>query len=276
MNLLKITAHLVLAGLGGGLILWLGIWLSFSYDQGDTSITSKQIEERGSAPQQREFANLLNNLGGDWMRLEPWSGRSINFHAGAQSPNHSISPVLLVAVWVGLASLLFSLSWQRFPPSQFMTGLAIPFLIGWLALDIRWQRQLSSRLVETYERYGHLSHPEREKAQPDARIASAIDRVRQTLPEHPTRIIILSNDPNGYVINRIRYHLLPNRVYATSRLPSQVRVHQGDHILVMSQPEMAQYDQKQGLLMSGRASYAVDHLVTVPGIGALYRVSGGN
>jgi hypothetical protein len=258
------------------LILWLGIWLDNQYGQGDKSSTPRLAVEGVTVAQPMEFEDLLNNLAGDWLKLEPWSGRSINFHAGIQSSNRLISPVLLVALWVGLASLLFSLLWRRHSAHQFMAGLAILFLTGWLVLDMRWQRQLSSRLVETYERYGHLPITERQKAMPDAQIASAVDRLRQALPEQPTRLLILVNDPNGYVTNRVRYHFLPNRVYATDRLPSPGRIHEGDHILVMAHPEMARFDQERGLLINGKISLAVEFLSKIPGFGTLYRVSGGN
>lgn len=276
MNNLKFSAHLILAGLGGGLILLLGIWLGNQYGQEEPSTAPRLAEERVPVPQPTEFADLLNNLAGDWLKLEPWSGRSINFHAGAQPSNRLIAPVLLVAIWVGLACLLFVLLWRQHSARQLMVGLAILFLTGWLVLDIRWQRQLSSRLVETYERYGHLPITERHKAMPDARIASAVDQVRQALPEQPTRLVILGKDPNGYVTNRVRYHFLPNRVYATDRLPSPGRIHEGDHILVMAHPEMARFDQAQGLLINGNISLAVEFLGKVPGFGTLYRVSGGN
>jgi hypothetical protein len=272
----KVTAQLILAGLGGALILWLGIWLNNQYWEGETSPAPALAEEGIAVHQPVDFANPLTILARDWMKLEPWSGRSINFHAGVQSPNRLLSPVLLVALWVALAGLLFALSSRRIAARQITGGMAILFLTGWLVLDMRWQWQLATRLVQTYERYGHLPITEREQAMPDARIALAVDRMRQALPEQPLRLIILSNDPSDYVTHRVRYHFLPNRVYATDRLPAPRHLHEGDSILVLTRTEAVHYDQRQGLLMGNQASIPVEYLGRVPGFGALYRVTGGN
>jgi hypothetical protein len=274
MNNLRFTGHLIFACLGGGLILWLGIWLNNQYGQGETFPAPALAEERISAPQPVDFADQLTIMTRDWMKLEPWSGRSINFHAGVQSSNRLITPVLLVVLWVALASLLFALSSRSISARQLTGGLAILFLTGWLVLDMRWQWQLATRLVQTY--YGHLSITERQEVMPDARIALAVDRMRQALSEQPPRLIILSNDPSDYVTNRVRYHFLPNRVYATDRLPAPRHLQEGDYILVLARTEAVRYDSQQGLLMGNQTSIPVEYLGRVPGFGALYRVSGGN
>ena len=276
MNNLRFTGHLFFACLGGGLILWLGIWLNNQYGQGETFPAPALAEEGVSAPQPVDFADRLTIMARDWMKLEPWSGRSINFHAGVQSSNRLITPILLVALWVALASLLFALSSRRISGRQLTGGLAILFLTGWLVLDMRWQWQLATRLVQTYERYGHLPITERQKAMPDAGIAMAVDQIRQALPEQPLRLFILSHDPNNYVTHRVRYYFLPNRVYATDRLPAPRHLHEGDPILVMAGAVVVRYDQQQGLLMGNQASIPVEYLVRVPGFGTLYRVSKGN
>ncbi len=232
-------------------------------------------EERVTVTQPQAGADLASTLAGDWLKLESWSARSINFHAGVQSRNQRLTPVSLVALWVVLAILLWVLPIRRFSARHFMGGLAILFLTGWLALDLRWQRQLASRLIETYERYCHLPVTEQPGARPDARIALAVDRARQALPTQITRLFLLSRDPSGYVTQRTRYHFLPHRVYATDRLPSPGRIHEGDHILVLAHPEMARYDQKQGLLMNNQVAVPVEFLGQVPGFGTLYRVTGG-
>lgn len=275
MKYTNFTIHLVLAGLGGGLTLWLGIWFYNPVGPGATSPAPVLDKERVTITQPLAGADLLSPLVGDWLKLEPWSGRSINFHAGVHSLDQRLTPVSLVALWVALAGLLWVLPIRRRSARHIMGGLAILFLAGWLALDLRWQRQLASRLVETYERYGHLPVTERPGARPDARIAQAVDRTRQALPAPPTRLFILSKDPSGYITQRTRYHFLPHRVYATERLPSSGRIHEGDHILVLAQPEMARYDPRQGLLMSKKVAVPVELLGQVTGFGTLYRVTGG-
>ncbi len=276
MNNLRFTGHLFIACLGGGLILGLGIWLNSQYGPGETFPAPALAEEMISAPQPVDFADRLTIMARDWMKLEPWSGRSINFHAGVQSSYRLITPVLLVALWVALASLLFALSSRRISARQLTGGLAILFLTGWLVLDMRWQWQLATRLVQTHERYGHLPFTERQEAMPDARIALAVERMRQALPEQPPRLIILSNNPSDYITQRVRYHFMPNRVYATDRLPAPRHLQEGDSVLVLARTKAVRYDSQQGLLMGKQTSIPVEYLGRVPGFGDLYRVSGGN
>lgn len=272
---LNLAIHLILAGLGGGLLLWLGLWLYNPVGPGETPTAPALAKERGTVTRPLAGTDRLSPLMEEWLKLEPWSGRSINFHAGVPSLDRRLTPVSLVALWVALAGLLWVLPIRRRSARHIMGGLAILFLTGWLALDLRWQRQLASRLNETYERYGHLPVTERPGARTDARIAQAVDRTRQALPAQPTRLFILSRDPIGYVTQRTRYHFLPHRVYATDHLPSSGLIHEGDHILVMAQPEMARYDQEHGLLMNNKVAVAVELLGQVPGFGTLYRVTGG-
>ncbi len=187
----------------------------------------------------------------------------------------AVNPGLTGCALGGAGRLAVVLPIRRRSARQIMGGLAILFLTGCLALDLRWQRQLASRLVETYERNGHLPVTERPGARTNARIAQAVGRTRQALPAQPTRLFILSKDPSGYVTHRARYHFLPHRVFATDRLPSLGRIHGGDHLLVLAQPEMARYDQQQGLLINNKVAVPVEFLDQVPGFGTLYRVKGG-
>ena len=147
----------------------------------------------------------LRSLAGDWTHQEPWTGRSINFHVGAAAKDRLLTPVLLVGLWVGLASLLLTVL-NRFSLNRHLLGgLALLFLAGWLLLDLRWQWQLATRLRETYERYGRLTPNQRHGARPDARVVTALDHLRKALPEEPSRIFLLSKNPSDYLSLRVRY-----------------------------------------------------------------------
>lgn len=275
MKHLNFAGHLILSALGGGLLLGMGLWLYHLGWPGATSPASALPEQRSGVTRPLVVEAPMRPMVEDWLKLEPWSGRSINFHAGIQSRNQRLTPVSLIALWVALSGMLWVLANHRRSARHIMGGLALLFLLGWLALDLRWQRQLASRLVETHARYGHLPITERPGAGPDAQIAQAVNRARQTLLSQPTRLLILSKDPNGYVTQRTRYHFLTNRVYATDRLPPPKRFHEGDHILVMAQPGMARYDPLQGRLLNNKAAVAVEFLGQIPDLGTLYRVKGG-
>jgi hypothetical protein len=218
----------------------------------------------------------LRSLAGDWTHQEPWTGRSINFHVGATSSDRLLTPVLLVGLWVGLSSLLLVL-FNRFSFTRhLMGGLALFFLAGWLLLDLRWQWQLANRLGQTYERYGHLKPEQRPSAMPDAQVVTALNQLLKGLPKEPSRLFLLSKNPSDYMTLRVRYHLLPLRVYASDRLPRRKQVQPGDLVLVLSNPEMIRFDGTNQRLTDGKASLPVEPLGKVQGFGGLYRIPGEN
>lgn len=217
----------------------------------------------------------LRSLVGDWTHQEPWTGRSINFHVGAAAKDQLLTPVLLVGLWVGLASLMLVLLNRLSSSRHLLVGLALLLLAGWLLLDLRWQWQLATRLGETYERYGHLTPDQRSSARPDAQVVTALDQLRKALPEEPTRIFLLSKNPSDYLSLRVRYHLLPLRVFASDHLPTPEHVQAGDHILVLANPEVVRFDGTHKRLIDGEASLPVEPLGKVQGFGGLYRIPGG-
>ncbi len=217
----------------------------------------------------------LRSLAGDWTHQEPWTGRSINFHVGAAAKDRLLTPVLLVGLWVGLASLLLVLLNRLSSSRHLLGGLALLFLAGWLLLDLRWQWQLATRLEETYERYGRLTPEQRPGARPDAQVVTALDHLVKALPEEPSRIFLLSKNPSDYLTLRVRYHLLPLRVFASDHLPNPKHVQAGDHFLVLANPEVVRFDGTHNHLIDGEASLPVEPLGKVQGFGGLYRIPGG-
>ena len=217
----------------------------------------------------------LRSLAGDWTYQESWTGRSINFHVGAAAKDRLLTPVLLVGLWVGLGSLLLLVLHRFSLTRHFLGGLALLFLAGWLLLDLRWQLQLATRLEETYERYGRLTPDQRPSARPDAQVVTALDQLRKALPDEPSRIFLLSKNPSDYLSLRVRYHLLPLRVFSSAHLPTPEQVQAGDHLLVLANPEVVRFDGTHQRLVDGEASLPVEPLSKVQGFGGLYRIPGG-
>lgn len=216
----------------------------------------------------------LRSLARDWTHQEPWTGRSINFHVGIASNDRLLTPISLVGLWVGLGSLLLVLFNRSSSRPPLLRGLALLFLAAWLLLDLRWQWQLATRLGETYERYGHLAPEQRPSARPDAQVVTALTQLREALPEKPSRLFLLSKDPSDHLTLRVRYHLLPLRISASDHLPTPEQVQAGDHILVLSNPEVIRFDGTHKRLIDGEVSLPVEPLGKVQGFGGLYRVPG--
>lgn len=250
-----------------GRILQLGIRL-----KGDIEppVLVENIAILRSAP---GLLDALSTLSLDWNGREPWSGRSINFHIGT-SPDHWITPVSALALWITISAGFIVLARRFFADTNFVHGLAFLFLFAWFLLDFRWQWQLGSRLEETYDRHLRLVKNNYLGGMLDEKIFLVAEEVRKALPPEPGRLIILSENPNDYSSGRIRYHLLPHRVFGSDRLPTQNQVLAGDHILLISGLKNIHYKTNKRVLVGPGASLAVEPLMVIKGVLALFRVTG--
>ena len=222
-----------------------------------------------------ELIDTLREVTADWSRAKPWSMRSINFFSGAK-PSARLTPVAEVAVWLGLGALLYGL-FCRVSAREFVSGAAILLLAGWFALDVRWQWQLTHRLGDTMERYAGLDQHDRKRAALDGALASVTDQIRRHMPRDPTRLIILSDDPHGYLPGRVCYHLLPHRGYAgLSKLPQRSQVGIGDYILLLSSLRTVRYDIGRQRLVDADSELPVELQLSIPGFGRLFRIRGGS
>jgi hypothetical protein len=148
-------------------------------------------------PASLTFGDLLRWAWEEWTSFEDWSQRSINYTAGAPL-DALFPPVLMVALWVGFGGLLYALLDP--PRRRKLTPYAALFLLGWLVLDLRWQWDLHLRLEQTVERFAGKNEEERRLAALDGDLYRFLLEVRQRLPERPTRLFIVSADPQGFQV----------------------------------------------------------------------------
>jgi hypothetical protein len=230
------------------------------------------VRELRLEPKVPSFSDSLSNLAAPWTFFEPWSGKSINFYR-ARPASSTISPVATIALWIGLSLLCYGLLFRRPSRVAMTSALAVFVLIGWFALDARWQWELGERLIAAQDRYGELATTERTKAAPDARLIGALEPLRARLSADPARIMILSKDPTSATPARLRYHLAPHRAYAgLSGLPSRRLTRAGDYILVMDSLKSVRYDRSRGVLVEGKKEIPADLVERAPRIGNLFRV----
>jgi hypothetical protein len=222
----------------------------------------------------------LAELARPWGYAEPWTQRSINFYAGS-SPGSNVMPVATIALWIGLSLAIYRLMGGTIVGSPGRTALALLVLAGWLALDLRWQWVLQARLDWTLAQYARartdssLSSQDRILLKADEALGRVAAEMRRRLPEQPSRIFILSEDPGGYVPGRLRYLLAPHRGYLhSSHLPSRHEVQASDFFFLVSPLDTIRYDQAQRALKWKRRSLPVD-IVYTSRFGDLFRVRGG-
>lgn len=224
-----------------------------------------------------EISELARLAFDEWTVFEDWSQRSINYAAGAPL-DALFPPVLVVALWVGFCAALYAL----FDPPRRSDGRWWPyatlFLLGWLALDLRWQWDLNRRLEKTEARFAGKEGDERQLAAADGDLYRFLRDVRQRLSERPARVFIVSADPGdatSYQAGRARYHLLPHNGFMGFRLPPSAGVaRDGDYVLILSPLSGVRYDRERQVLewTGGRLAAELLHAASP---GALFRVRGG-
>jgi len=252
-----------------GPIMQLGIMIRGALDK-PVLLTSLSIEREILTP-----LEVIQELIEDWLHQEAWNARSINFHAETLS-GHWLTPVTALALWITLSGILYlNLRARRFPANKLplMSGLAVLVLAGWFLLDLRWQWELATRLQDTFHHYVGQPEDDGRRQTPDERVLQAAQNIRQALPPGPVRLLILSEDPQGYFSQRLRYHLLPHRSFGTNLLPEQHQVRAGDYIALLSRLGKIRYLAASGELVSANTALGVEPLVKTGSL-SLFRVSG--
>jgi hypothetical protein len=218
---------------------------------------------------------LLRQMVEDWTMFEDWSQRSINYTAGAPLNALVSTTVLMAALWVGFSAVLYAMFRPpRRAPGELMPYAAL-FLLGWLALDLRWQWDLGQRLERTAESFAGKDETARRLAALDGELYRFLLEVRRRLPEQPARLLIVSTDPGGFLAGRARYHLLPHNGYAGfARLPHPGEARPGDYVLILEPLNGVRYDHERQLLESAGVQLPAERLYAAAS-GALFRVKGG-
>ncbi|NEX19233.1 hypothetical protein G3480_02715 [Thiorhodococcus mannitoliphagus] len=201
----------------------------------------------------QDVRDLFKRIENDWSRDPGWTSRSINF-ASTGTPFTGFSPVVLVALWSGFASLVFfglNPSWRR------RTSLA-PYLMIWLAgwalLDLRWQGMLWDRLAHAQTLYADKTQPERWMSSRDRAFYPFVESIRGCLPDDPARILMLSSEADAYGPSRLKYHLLPHNVWLGETPDPSARLAEGDYLLILRPAVSSQKDLRGAIsrLLSGQ------------------------
>ncbi len=203
-----------------------------------------------------------------WQERTPWSTSSINFYRKSYAQPLR-APLVQIALWCGLSLVWFAILTRPYDFKRLGTALGIFTLIGWFALDLRWQYQLGTRLLTAYKNFGPLPVSERWRALPEADLVPFWNRIRAALPAAPVRLLILSDHPQSYLAQRLRYHLLPHNAYVMAQPPESSRP--GDYLLILD-AEKIRYDPRHRRLRTGRRQIPVKRLLEIPGVAHLYQV----
>lgn len=250
---LKNMGTFLAAGLVGVCLTFIVLWI---YLNADPSIALPAQGTAWITP-----ITVFDIIKREWCPCGVWTGRSINFN----QPNLSkpyFSPVIIVVLWIGLSS--FTLLMLQRPWRDRQLNL-LPYLaficIGWLALDLRWQLDLFQRASQAISQYATFSEDERQAVGPDRAFYPIIREILKHLPQEPTRILILADQPTGALVGRLRYHLLPHNTFGGLTDLPEITNFEG-YVLITSPFQQVRYDFDRKLLTNGKVEWPAELILT--------------
>jgi len=154
-------------------------------------------------------ASIARGFVDEWMAFDPWDGRSINVLFGGRESQRFYLPLL---VFLAAAATLFYLRWwYRRRGDRLPAALAVlPFVAGWLVLDLRWQAELTVKAAETWSSFAGLPIEARHLRMEDGDLYRTVGVVKSMLPATPERIFVGSDF--DYFRMRAAYHFYPHNV----------------------------------------------------------------
>jgi len=210
---------------------------------------------------------VLADMVRDWKYFSAWDGRSINVVFGGRDEQRAYLPplVALAALLVAAACAVTARRRQRRIATVW---LIVPFMAGWILLDVRWQRQLLLQLAETREAFAHKTVAERHAAMEHPAFLELVDTALRLLPQTPARVFVTSDF--DYFRLRAGYYLYPHNVLAFDWADPGV-LHRGDFLLMFAKHDVS-FDRADGTLRwSDGRQVAVSALIAGQGQG-LYQV----
>ena len=183
----------------------------------------------------------------DWFEFEPWDGGSIHFMAGGNpSLAHPLPLFLGIASLVGIALYLALIVMGH---TRFSAQVAIAIaLLGWLAIDARWQWNLWKQLDITRFQYAGKSWEEKRRAAEDGRLFEFMRAARREIGAKPAHVYVFADDE----FDRVRgaYHLFPLNLHVRPKQAAIVGpelLKPGD-VIVLYRKRGVQYVQGEKLL----------------------------
>lgn len=220
-------------------------------------------------PRSTGFWDVVARLGGSWSALADWDAGSANFYVGASVKERLITPTVFIGLWVLFSCLVYLLILRygaagrpRVDGSSTLSVLLLALMVGWSALDARWQLDVLSRLQSV----DSTKKLEREAARRWA-------EVRQRSFQSGSRVFIVSPDPNSYQVVRTRYDLAGvNASMGLNRLPSVHERRVGDFLIFLGDRQGVRFNAAISELEYGSEAVKAKIVFDDPLLGALLRI----
>ena len=195
------------------------------------------IEQIRLLEQPPTFITLHARLLGEWLSMYPWHQRSAN-NTRPSFYEVLVSPLIAAISWIILSMVLFLLfSWRE--AHKRLCWLALPILIAWLALDLRWQTDLFLKASSAWRDLGRVSLEQKRLVGPDANLLEFLNELPEIdKPPFSGRVFVFGR--NNYWRTRARYHLVPLSVRSRSdefwNRPMARALQPGDALILLDAP----------------------------------------
>lgn len=149
----------------------------------------------------------------EWSGRRSWSLMSISALGPDNGSVRAPSPVLLLALGLGMTALLLG-RLAGLSPARLLRVLGVALLVAWLLLDLRWLRSLVDRHAATRQVYAGLDWSDRQQRLADGDVLAAANAVRAALREDgadPDQVRLLVDAGTDFLRARLIYHLAPAR-----------------------------------------------------------------
>jgi len=196
----------------------------------------------------------------DWFDREAWTGISLSRIIGGR-PGMNLPLSLLTAAAALLALLAYwgLQRWRRWPFSPLVVAAIV--VTGWVALDARWQWNLSANAALSATKYGGKDLSEKRLAGVDAELERMAIDMRPLIPAD-ARVFIVA--PDAVIAGRFAYLLLPAHTHydiAFNALPVPERLKSGDLLLIHRKPGVRYSPERKEFLWEDRYRVKADILL---------------
>jgi hypothetical protein len=178
-----------------------------------------------------------------WTRFERWDGRSINLVFGGSDTQRAWLPPLAFGASL-IAAALVAIRARRRGVRAPVAALATPFIVGWFAVDVRWQANLVAQAQETLSSFAGRSWEARHQQVEDADLFRFAQAALAKMPATPVRVFATSDFE--YFRRRAGYHLYPHNVLAYDWAEPNV-IRPGDYVFFYQKNDV-RYDNGAGEL----------------------------
>src|SRR6185369_10252466 len=135
----------------------------------------------------------LREIATEWLTFYPFRGITITLPFDEER-TQALPLVPAIALAIALATIAHALVRRRrkLPlDARFIWALV---LVGWLAVDLRWQANLAWQLGLTAQRFAGKTQEEKNLALDDRDLYVLVGDVRAVLPPPPARVLFLADN----------------------------------------------------------------------------------